>query len=279
MPSLAYAVLAALTLSPLWTGDVRQTLVDTLRRDVGEVESLTVALQPAGESASLGDLGAASVAIRGVDARLIPLAGLVPVPRERTAKGRVARLDLTAEQVRLDTLQASALRFVAEDVRYDLLAAARGELRVTSLGRQELTVLLRDGDLDTHAKVTYPELSNTRITFEEGKVVARAMVPVFVAAFPVTITGRLAIDEGRTVGLRDATIETGRLELSDALRQSILTRLDPLIDLDTAFHLPVPLRWLSIQVGQGQALIHAEVLTPAVPRVAPDFNPRERYLR
>ncbi|NUP99181.1 MAG: hypothetical protein HUU35_04905 [Armatimonadetes bacterium] len=280
MQSIITLVLAALLGVGLAGDRLRDELVARLRREVGSSGALDVTVEPAAEPRGLGSLGRVSASVDQVDARQLPLAALVPVPQPRGLVGRIDSIELAATRVALDTLHASEVRFEAADIRYDLVRAlGSGELRVTGLGQQRLTVGLRDGDLDEHALHAYPELQNTRITFESGRVVARASVAVIFAAFPIEISGTLAVEDGRRVLLQDAEIKTGRLELSDELRASILERLDPLIDLEETFDFPVPLRWESVAISDGRAEVTGVLETPAVPRVEPRFQPRERYLR
>ncbi|MCC7491281.1 MAG: hypothetical protein IT204_02990 [Fimbriimonadaceae bacterium] len=280
MAALLSLVLTALAGLSLLGGDLSAALTAQLRRDFADARQVQATVTAPAEPGSIGHLEQVTVTLASVDARRLPLAALAPLPRPRAPQARLGQLLLTAREVSLDQLQAAEIEFRAEDLVYDLTPAlTAGELRLTRVGRQRLTVTFRDGDLDAYARDAFAELSDPRLTFEHGQLVARAKIPLIFAAFNASITGRLVVEEHRCLMLRDAVLETGRVELSDELRASVLERLNPLLDLDAALHFPVPVRWDEVVVGEGQAVLSGEVLPlPPWPSRG-DFNPRERYLR
>ncbi len=280
MAGFVYLVLAALLVAGASPGQLGDEIVRLLKRDAGPVRAVTARVEPSADPRGLGGLGTIWATVDEVDARRLPLAALAPRPRARSPKGRLDRVVLRATNVRLDTLKASEVLFEARQVTYDLSTAlSAGELRVTGIGSQQVTVLLRDGDLDAFAAGAYPELMEPHLTFEDGLLIARGRVPMMFAAFDAVIRGKLAIDAGRRVLLREAELNTGRVELSAELRQQILKRLDPLIDLEETFRFPVPLVWTGVTVGRGEARLYARIDPLAEPEPSRDFQPRERYLR
>lgn len=277
MPSLVYAVLAAILLPNLTAGDVSGQFTASLRESVAGAGRVTVDVQRAARG--LGCLDQVVARIDQVDAGELPLAGLVPLSRPRAPKGRIGHLVLDATNVWLDQLKASRVLFEAADLTYDLAAAARGEVVVTGYGAQQVTVVLRDHDLDPYAAEAMPELTGAELTFEDDQLVARAQVPFIFAAFDCEIRGRLAIDDGRTVRLVDAALDLGRIEISDDLRADILARLDPLLDLEESLHFPVPLTWTDVVVSEGEARVHGRLAPPQIVDVRRAFQPRWRYQR
>ncbi len=278
MSSLVYALLAAILLPNLTSGDLSEQFGASFRQGVAGAGRVAVSVRraPAG---GLGCLAEVRAEVDQVDAADLPLAGLVPLARPRAPKGRIDRLVLDATNVWLEQLKASRVLFEAKDVTYDLAAARRGQVLLTGFGSQQVTVVLRDHDLDSYAAEALPELTGAQLTFEGDQLVARAEVPLIFAAFKAEIRGRLAIDGGRTVRLVDATIDLGRIEISDDLRADILARLDPLIDLEESLHFPVPLVWTEVAIRDGEARIHGRLAPPAVVDVPRTFQPRWRYLR
>ena len=278
MAALVYTLLAALWAGGLVRGRPDQELAAVVRQELGPAAQVTV--QVTGDpQPGLGRVGAVRVTVTDADARRLPLAALVPVPRPRTPKGRLGRLELTAEHVRLDLLEASRVTFRAEDVVYDRPSALRGELRDASLGRQVVQVVFRDGDLDRYAASAFPELGQAHLTFESGQVVARGLVPLLLAAFPMTISGGLTIAGGTRVLLTDAALDTGRVALTPRMRQGVLRRLDPLLDLVQALQLPVPLHWTGVVLTAGEAQLTGQLTPLEAPATDGAFAPRERYLR
>lgn len=273
MNGLVALVLGTLLGVGLAAGDLGRALEAQLRDEVTSARRIAVEVDP-GAASRLGQLEQVAVLIDQADARELPLAALVPLAEPRTAKGRIGSIELRATRVWLDTFRASEVLFHAEEVRFSLLQALRGRLRVTSLGEQRLTVTFRDGDLDEHAAYAFPGLLEPRITFEAGQFVFRSQVPAFLAAFPATVSGRLAIDEGRRLVLREAVIETGRLELTDQMRAEVLAALDPLLDLDQVLPFPVPLVWDEIAVGDGEAVLVGRIEAPERIEVRREFQPR-----
>lgn len=273
MNSLVALVLGALLGVGLAAGDLGRALEAQLRDEVTSARRIAVEVD-AGAAPRLGQLERVTAEIDQADARELPLAALVPLAEPRTAKGRIGSIELRATRVWLDTFRASEVVFRADEVRFSLLQALRGRLRVTSLGEQKLTVTFRDGDLDEHAAFAFPGLLEPRITFEAGRFIFRSQVPAFLAAFPATVSGRLAIDEGRRLVLREAVIETGRLELSDEMRAEVLAALDPLLDLDQVLPFPVPLAWDDITVGDGEAVLVGRLEAPERIEVRREFEPR-----
>lgn len=278
MAGLVYALLTALLIPGLTGGDLSARFTQALRDEVAGAGRVSVAVVPAARG-GLGQLESVRARIDRVQATDLPLAGLVPLPRPRTAKGRIGHLVLEAHEVWLDDLKASRVVFEATDLTWGLAAAARGELVITGYGDQHVAVTLADHDLDPYAASAIPELSSAAITFEGDELVVRARVPLIFAAFDCQIRGRLTIAEGRLVRLADATIDLGRIEISDDFRDDLLTRLDPLIDLEESLHFPVPLVWTEIATRDGQTDLTGHLVTPETPTVTPRFQPRWRYLR
>ncbi|MBI5831299.1 MAG: hypothetical protein HZB16_03195 [Armatimonadetes bacterium] len=277
MGYLIGAFLAALFGLSLVPGDV--TALETSLAEQSRAGRVKVSAEvPA--AGHVGDVDTLRIDIHDVDVKRIPVEALLPVPIPRSPKARIQRLVVVITQAHLDNTTASEVRFEARDLAYDLVTAAvGGELRVTTVGQQLVRVVLRNGDLDGLAKASFPELLDTRITFEGGRLFARAKVPVILAAFPVAISGTVAIEGGTKVVLRDAAIDTGRLQLAPAMKDTIAARLNPLIDLEKSLGFPLPVTWHSIKVTDGQCQLDGEVLGVAEPVQRSEFQPRARYLR
>ena len=277
MAPIVYAMLAALFGFGL-AGDGLTTRVPrNLQQMTGPGTSVRVEVQP-GPTPRLGSYQQVTVRINGADARDLPLATMLPRPRPGTPKGRIDQLELLATNVHLDALRASEVKLVAHDLVYDLPTALTGHtLRVTRLGEQQLTVRFADGDLDAYAAEFFPELLEPHVTFESGRFVMRALLPLFIAAFPVTIRGELRVNMQRQILLRNASLETGRVEFSGEVIEALLARFDPLVDLDELLQFSAPLDWQRAETGSGWCVITGRLETPSAPPPAHPFEPRQRY--
>lgn len=278
MAALIYALLSGLLIPDLAMGDLSQQFATSLRQEVADAGRVAVDVQRSPDG-GLGCFALVRAEVDQVDAAALPLAGMVPIARPRTPKGRIDHLVLDATNVWLEQLKASQVLFEADGVTYDLAAARRGEVWLTGYGAQRVTVVLRDHDLDPYAAEAMPELMGAQLTFEGDELVARAQVPLIFAAFKAEIRGKLAIESGKTVRLVDATLDLGRIEISDDLKADILARLDPLIDLEESLHFPVPLTWTDVAITDGEARVHGQLSPPEVIDVPRVFQPRWRYLR
>ena len=278
MNYLVSAFLAALFGLSLVPGDV--TDLETSLAEQTRAGRVKVSADLPSTGGHVGDVERLSIAIHDVDVKRIPVEALLPIPIPRSPKARIKRLDVQLTAAHLDATTASEVTFEARDLAYDLVTAAiGGQLRVTTVGEQHVRVRLRDGDLDDLARSSFPELMEPKIHFEDGKLVGRAKVPIILAAFPVAIRGQLAIEGGSRVVLRDADIDTGRLQLAAALKQNITARLNPLIDLEKSLGFPLPVQWQTISVGAGECLLEGTVLGVEEPVQRHGFEPRARYLR
>ncbi|MBI2298973.1 MAG: LmeA family phospholipid-binding protein [Armatimonadetes bacterium] len=284
MLGLIAMVVAALLGGSLAGLDSSAGLAGALREQTGEVDQLAVSVgrRPPPEDGETGPgFGAfrdVRVEVRGVDARRLPLAPLVATSRPGTLKGRIDSVELLCRQVRLDNLNASEVNYRARGVAYDLLLALRtGEMQTCSVAHEELEVVLRDGDLDAYAAAAYPELTDAKVTFEQGRLVLRASVPLFMFAFKVKVTGVPAVEEGRRLVLRDPVLDTGRMQLSADLRKSIMTGLNPLVDLDETLEFEVPLTWSGLRLKDGELRLAGHLVSPAPAPVPRRFSPDWRY--
>lgn len=284
MLGLIGLVVAALLGGSLAGLDSAAGLAGTLREQMGEVDQLSVSVSlrpPAGDGERGPGFGAfrdVRVEVRGVDARRLPLAPLVPTSRPGTVKGRIDSVELLCREVRLDSLKASEFNYRARGVAYDLLVALqRDELRTCTVAHEELEVVLRDGDLDDFAAAAYPQLSDAKVTFEKHRLVLRASVSLFMFAFPLKVTGVPAVEEGRRLVLREPQIDTGRMQLSADLRKKIMTGLNPLVDLDETLDFDVPLTWSGLQVEDGELRLTGRLVAPPATPVPQLFRPDWRY--
>ena len=249
----------------------------SLQQTTGPGTSVRVEVEP-GTTPRLGSYDRVVVHIDGADARDLPLATMLPDPRPGTPKGQIRRLELRATNVHLASLRAREVNLLADDVTFDLpTALTRHELRVTRLGHQTLTVRFADGDLDDYAAEFFPELLAPHVTFEDGRFVMRAKLPLFVAAFPITIRGDLRVNMQQQILLRNPSIETGRVEFSGDVIAALLSRLDPLVDMDELLQFSAPLDWQRAVTGTGWATIEGRLDTPDAAPAARSFNPRQHY--
>jgi hypothetical protein len=277
MGNLAAVLVAALLGLTLVGTDAGGGAESFLRPLLGPAGSGRVVTERAPDGRA-ADFARIAVSLDRVDVRRLPLAVLLPRPVPRSPKGRIGSLEVRATNARLDSLRASEVACAARDVHYDLPTALDGRsLRVTALGEHRLSVLLRNGDLDAWFAEQYPELIEPRLTFEQGRLVAKAKVPLVFVAFGVTISGVPALAQQRQVVLREIDLQTGRLELAPELRRRLLARLEVLLDLDQAFALPVPVVWTGLTTGDGWCRLTARLDAVETPRPAPAFQPRERY--
>lgn len=279
MQALIALVLGALFGLGLSGLDLNEAVARGLREEVGEARRVSVAVEPSAVG-GVGRLERVTAELDGVDARRLPLAALVPIPRPRALKGSIGALELHATDVHLDDLRASELSYTARGVTYDLLTALRdGEVRLTGIESERLTVVFRDGDLDQHFAVTYPEFADPTARVESGRLVLRAEVPFFLASFPMTLSGVPQIEDGSRLVLADPQLDSGRMQLSDRLREKLLAAASPLVDLNELLDFEVPLHWDEVTCTEGTLVLHGHLVPPTSPAYRPIFQPRARYER
>ncbi|HAZ64893.1 MAG TPA: hypothetical protein DD420_04925 [Streptomyces sp.] len=238
-----------------------------------------VTLVPAARG-RVGDQSLLRLELDNVEVRRLPLETLLVVPAPRRIKARLDRLEVSLRQAHLEGVTAERIDFVSEDLRYDLLRAGlRQEVRISSAASQRVEVLIRDGGLDALAATTFPELRETHITFEDDRLVAEAQASLILVSFPVRLSGRVQIRDGSKISLVDADLDTGRLELSETMTNTILGRLDPLLDLEASLGFPLPVTWNEVKLTTGQMLLRGEVQDIDVSPDEPEFRPRRHYER
>jgi hypothetical protein len=276
LAAVLLTALCGLTLVPV---DVGAALDGFLRPRLAPIGHLSVRAEPDGGGPGALDIGTLRVEADDLDVRRLPFDSFVPTPVPRSPKARLGRIILHATHAHLDAFRASEMTFESSGLIYDLpTAVARGEVRITSVERETVSVLFRDGDLDALATASLPQLQQAHIGFAGGKLVAKAKVPLLMSTLNVTISGGVAIEGEQRLVLREPLIDTGKMALPTPLRDAMLKRLDPLIDLAKALDIPVHTRWTAVTVGEGWMRLDGVVEEPEVPVVPPAFNPRERYL-
>lgn len=275
--ALLYSFLAAWFGLSLLPQDSEQ--LEVALAEQTQAARVQVTLVPAARG-RVGDQSLLRLELDNVEARRLPLETLLVVPAPRRIKARIDRLEVSLRQAHLDGATAERIDFVSEDLRYDLLRAGlRQDVRITSAASQRVEVVIRDGGLDALAATTFPELRETHITFEDDRLVAEAQASLILVSFPVRLAGRVQIRDGSKISLVDADLDTGRLELSETMTNTILGRLDPLLDLEAALGFPLPVTWHDIELTTGQMLLRGEVQAVDVAPDEPEFRPRRHYER
>lgn len=247
---------------------------------LGPVGALNVTVQPPRDAARATTVGTITVAIDEVDLHRLPVEAILPLPAPRSPQARLEGMNVHITRGRLDRLKVSKLDVVSQGVLFDLPTALReSALRMTSAQRESVVVELRDGDLDALAASLAPGAQDAKVVFDQGRLVLAAQVPFLFSTLHLTISGRVAVEQGRLIVLHEAQIDSGRAKLSPEMRAALLARLNPLIDLDKTLGFPLPMRWNAVECGQGWCRLSGQPLDVELPTPPSEFDPRARYLR
>lgn len=213
-----------------------------------------------------------------VDLKAVPFDVLLPRPHPREPQASAERVELRLVRGRLDALRCSEVLFTARDVLLDVDAAVTQRPPFTAMTDPRLELTLRDGDLNGWVAQLMPDLLEPRVVFEADKLVVQAKVPVFLAAFAVTVRGVPKVVAGHQLKLEQLALDTGRLQLGEELREGLLGQVNVMLDLNTLLGSPLPVVWEQPRLAAGVCRLGGRLVPPALPApTVPPDDPGARY--
>jgi hypothetical protein len=262
MEVLSFIVLALLTRGAASDLELTTLLEKNLRQGLGEVGRIEVQAASGRPVPVKGQLGQIHVRLHQVDARRLPLKRFVPHPRRRILKGRVERFVLEATAARLQGLTLSRLVVTVTDLRFDLLYALRQhDFNVTEVGAASLEGTLAAEDLEAYLAARLPSLREPHLELSPGKVRLTAQADFGLLAASLDLSGRLALHRGKEIHLLDPQLRMNGLPVPAAFAQTLLGRINPLLNIDQLAGLDLPIVLEAVETPPGQLVFRGRLVT------------------
>lgn len=170
--------------------------------------------------------------------------------------GRVGRLRFLLHGAAVNGVTVREFRAELRGVRLDMAEVMQGRLRVRELAGGQVALVLDEDDVQRSLTAT-KEIQEAKVDLDDGLVTVRGTVAVLNATFGVEIHARLVVEDGSAVLLRVETLTISGLAMPPEIANLLVSDVNPLL---RALREPVPVRFRSATVGDGQAVITGEVL-------------------
>lgn len=170
--------------------------------------------------------------------------------------GRVGRLRFQVRGAAINGVTVREFRAELRGVRLDMAQVWQGHLRVRELAGGEVAVVLDEDDVQRYLAAT-KDIQEARVHLDDGTVTVTGTVAVLNAVFGVEIHARLVVGDGSAVLLRVETLTINGVAMPPDIANILMTGVNPLL---RAPREPVPVRFRSVVVGGGQAVIAGEVI-------------------
>jgi len=165
--------------------------------------------------------------------------------------GRIWRLQFFVRGAAFEGGTVREIRGDLRGVRLHLPRAAGGHLTVRAISAGSAVVILDETDVQ-RALANARDIQGARVRLDDGTARITGTVLVVNSSFPVEVTARLAIDDGRALLLRVETLNISGIAIPRGLSNALMTAVNPLLLAPQA---PVPLRFTGLEVDDGRAVI------------------------
>jgi len=206
-----------------------------------------------------GHIDAVEVALDDVRLEQLPLPGAAPEAVGQVHRGRIEELLFDVTSLEVAGLIASRARLAARQVDYALevgqsvsrlwltdIAAGEAELHI---GRLELVRTIE------HRVASVRKLDLT--LHPGGHVEARGTVRVGAFGIRGTLSGELGIENGEAIVLRRVDLRAGILGAPEAVRETVVRSVNPLIDVRTLLDRPFGIRLTSVETTAEELTVSA----------------------
>lgn len=168
--------------------------------------------------------------------------------------GRINRLRLRAEDARVEGVIVSEIRVTLRDVILDTRRALGGRLVIRRTGAGTASIVVDEAAMQRYL-AEQREVRNARVHLDDGIATITGTVNVLNSSLEVGLRARLEVARGRDIVLRVEHIGIGGVALPPDLGNALATAVNPLV---TAPQQPIPIRFTSVAVDNGRAVITGE---------------------
>lgn len=170
--------------------------------------------------------------------------------------GRVGRLQLRVRGAVIDRLSVREFRADLRGVRLEMAQAWRGRLQIREVGSGEMTAIVDAEALQRHLAAA-KGVQEARVALDDGGVTITGRVAALDATFGVDVRARLAIEDGSALVLQVEHLAVSGVALPAEIAALLTSEVNPLL---RAPREPVPVRFSSVTVRDGVAVIAGEVI-------------------
>ncbi len=203
---------------------------DVSSRLSGPNRQVSIKTKPRGlEGYLTGDLNRVTISATKFETPELPLF----TEPDREKRGRCRKLEIRLADFVLGRLHVQHLDADIPSCRYDLrFAQQKHRIRLSESGEGVGNVSLNEADLSDYAVRKYPILKQVSVRLDHGGVRIKGLVDVVVFAGQFELSGSLARNGNRGIDLVNAGMTLNGKSVDPAQLSAMLTRLNPLVDLD-----------------------------------------------
>lgn len=174
--------------------------------------------------------------------------------------GRPGRLRFRLRGATIEGVTVREFRADLRGARLEMTQAWRGQLRVREVSRGEMALVVDEDAMQRHL-ATVNGIREPRVVLDDGAVKVTGTVVVLNAPFGVEIQARLAIQDGAALVLQVEHLTVNGVAVPPDIGTILAAGVNPVL---RAPRDPVPVRFDSVTVRDGQAVIVGAVIPSAV---------------
>lgn len=203
-----------------------------------QVQVRTVPHGPLGHLA--GDLDRVTISARNFTTEGLPLF----TEPDRSRRGKARKVEIRLEDFRLAGLRISALDASIPNCRFDLpLAMRHGKIRLSESGTGTGSVTILASDLEEFILRKFHEIKHVSVHLNGGRVIVSGDGEFLIAHTAFKVSAALVSPDGAKLMLQDADVTMDGHPASEAAEATLLTAMNPVVDLNDDLHL-----WGAIKV-------------------------------
>lgn len=176
--------------------------------------------------------------------------------------GHIRRLSLRMERFELSGLSVDRMTAAIPDCRFDMgYALAHHKLRLTQSGTGTAEVEVSEAALERYALKKFKLLKELHVKIEGGQIRLSGVAELLVRA-PFEVTGTLMPANGSQIVLNPTSITINGKPADPAMAQGLLSRFNPIIDLNKELKMEGAVELQEIELKEGEMIGRGRVRIP-----------------
>jgi hypothetical protein len=171
---------------------------------------------------------------------------------------KVKELVIRGEEITIGDIAVSHIDFNAANLDINVLDANTGNFKLNSAGECQAEVVLTEGAICAYLRSAGLPINDPSVRISPNQISVTGTTKT-AFGLPVSVTGMLRIRNGETLYLENPIIRvTGFSVPSIFIKNSILPKLNNIVNINTALIMPVKINITKLQQLDGKIMVTAE---------------------
>lgn len=171
---------------------------------------------------------------------------------------KVKELIIRGDEITVGNIAVSHIDFNAANLDIDVLDANTGKFNLKSAGECKAEIVLTEGAIASYLRSAGLPINDPAVRISPDRITVTGTTKTSIG-LPVSVTGMLKIRNGETLYMENPNIRiTGFSVPSIFIKNSILPKLNDIVNINTAINLPVKINITKLQQLDGKIIVTAE---------------------